>query len=88
MDKLIFDMLWEEMREELMKADIYKRRNKMIKDGKVFRTLLKDGQLAETMDSEKIFKLAEQQDKHYKKTMFYSGLLKAMDKMEEQENEK
>ena len=87
MEKLIFDILWEEMREELMKADIYKRRNEMIKDGKKFRTLLKDGQLAETMDSDKIFKLAEQQDKHYKKTMFYSGLLKAMNKQEKEENE-
>ncbi len=87
MNEIAFDMLWEELREEMMKADLYKKRNKMIKDGKVFRTLLKDGQLAETMDSDRIFKLAEQQDKHYKKTMFYSGLLKAMDKMEENENE-
>lgn len=87
MNEIAFDMLWEELREEMMKADLYKRRNEMIKDGKKFRTLLKDGQLAETMDSDKIFRLAEQQDKHYKKTMFYSGLLKAMNKVEENENE-
>lgn len=79
---LAFSILWEDLRGELMKADIYKRRNQMIKDGEKFRTLLKDKTLTQTISKERVFKLVEQQDKHYKKTMFYSGLLKAMEKDE------
>ena len=87
MNELAFNMLWEDLREEMMKADLYKKRNEMIRDGKKFRTLLKDGSLTETIDTDRMFKLAEQQDKHYKKTMFYTGLLKAMNKKEENEND-
>ena len=86
MNDLAFSMLWQDLREEMMKADLYKKRNEMIRDGKKFRTLLKDGSLTETIDTDRMFKLAEQQDKHYKKTMFYTGLLKAMNK-KENENE-
>lgn len=82
MDKLVFDMLWEDIREEMMKADLYKKRNQMIKDGKKFRTLLKDGSLTDEVSYETTMKLKEAQDRHYKKTMFYTGLLKAMSKEE------
>ena len=82
MNDIAFSILWEELREEMMKADLYKKRLKMIEDGKKFRTLLKDRAIAEVLPSNKVFELKEQQDEHYKKTMFYSGLLTAMDKKE------
>lgn len=76
---LAFSILWEELRGEMMKADLYKRKNELIREGKQFRTLLKDKTLTDNISKERVFKLAEEQDKHYKKTMFYSGLLKAME---------
>ncbi|MEE3344889.1 MAG: hypothetical protein VZS44_12400 [Bacilli bacterium] len=76
---LAFSILWEELRGEMMKADLYKRKNELIREGKEFRTLLKDKTLTDNISKERVFKLAEEQDKHYKKTMFYSGLLKAME---------
>ena len=83
-NELAFDILWEDLRGELMKADLYKKKAKLIREGKQFRTILKDGTLTDTIGKEKCFKLKEEQEKHYKRTMFYSGLLRAM---EENENE-
>ena len=80
MNDLAFSILWEELRGEIMKADLYKKKAKLIREGKQFRTILKDGSLTETISKDKVFELAKEQDKHYKKTMFYSGLLKAMEK--------
>ena len=80
MNDLAFSILWEELRGEIMKADLYKKKAKLIREGKQFRTILKDGSLTDTISKDKVFKLAKEQDKHYKKTMFYSGLLKAMEK--------
>ena len=77
---LAFSIMWEEIRENMAKADLYRRKLKMISDGKKFRTLLKDKSIGEYLGVERSMKLSEEQDKHYKKTMFYSGLLKAMDK--------
>lgn len=84
-DDLTFSILWEEIRENMAKADLYKRKLKMISDGKKFRTLLKDRSIGEYLGAEKSLELAKEQDKHYKKTMFYSGLLKAMEKEEKGE---
>ena len=70
MNDLAFSILWEELRGEIMKADLYKKKAKLIRD----KTL------TETIGKEKGFKLIEEQEKHFKKTMFYSGLLKAMEK--------
>lgn len=77
---LAFSILWEELKGEVMKADLYKKKNKLIREGKQFRTILKDGSLTDNIGKDKVFKLKEEQDKHYKKTMFYSGLLKAMER--------
>lgn len=80
MNDLAFSILWEELRGEIMKADLYKKKAKLIREGKQFRTILRDRTLTDTIGKEKGFKLVEEQEKHYKKTMFYSGLLKAMEK--------
>ena len=77
---LAFSIMWEEIRENMAKADLYRKKLKMISDGKKFRTLLKDRSIGEYLGVERSLELSEQQDKHYKKTMFYSGLLKAMEK--------
>lgn len=82
---LTFSILWEEMKENMAKADLYRKRIKMIQDGKKFRTLLKDKQIGEYLGTDRSIELAKEQDKHFKKTMFYSGLLKAMERDEENE---
>lgn len=83
-DDLTFSIMWEEIRENMAKADLYRKKLKMISDGKKFRTLLKDKSIGEYLGVERSMELSEEQDKHYKKTMFYSGLLKAMDKKDEE----
>lgn len=80
MNDLAFSILWEELRGEIMKADLYKKKAKLIREGKQFRTIVRDRTLTETISKDKCFELVKEQDKHYKKTMFYSGLLKAMEK--------
>ena len=82
MNDLAFSILWEELRGEIMKADLYKRKNKLIREGKQFRNILKDGSLTDNIGKDKVFKLREEQEKHYKKVIFYSGLLKAMEEGE------
>ena len=83
-DDLTFSIMWEEIRENMAKADLYRRKLKMISDGKKFRTLLKDRTIGEYLGVERSLELSEEQDKHYKKTMFYSGLLKAMENDKEE----
>lgn len=82
MNDLAFSILWEELRGEVMKADLYKKKAKLIREGKQFRSILKDSAITNNMDKDKVFELAKEQNKHYKKTMFYSGLLRAMEKGE------
>ena len=83
--EIALSILWEELRENMAKADLYKRKLQMISDGKKFRTLLKDKSIGEYLGVERSMELSKEQDKHYKKTMFYSGLLKAMEKGDENE---
>lgn len=49
---LAFSILWEELRGEMMKADLYKRKNELIREGKQFRTLLKDKTLTDNISKE------------------------------------